>query len=662
MDMDHVGYAATQLIERLEALGQDTSEPMEGIEVTNQERVSSPMLIDEAPPKDLANCCTSHTPGLSYSASSPPPSLPSPESSFGHGRKEAFTFVRATEDSIPRVPYRRQQNALLQTGPSRLRASQRPDRFIYNRDSVAQPREAFMLATPPQYLTSDERRERKQSPAIDPFGRRSKTVIRNPEVSTITPTRSSMSPSLFMSSHVDPGYYPSDSPRDSAMNVGASTVTSAVDGVQSVSNGRGGRITHGTNAPLFRSDFLEDQNAVNDHLVLHGKRLGAAMEVDQANRVLCQTPLHSSSVVTSGANVWQDSEWKKPGFPSPLFQRPKSRKTIPLIPFRVLDAPALRDDYYCSLLAYSETAKCLAVGLGEQVYTWSESRGVKTPDSLIQRFAGHVTSLSFSSTEGGKAILAIGRADGRLTLWSPVDHLPRFEHEQPSPVSCVCFSPRTFLKRSTRNPELKVQVEYLLVGDEAGHTYLYAIEWPRDFEEDPYGWRGSMILLARLSLHTQQICGLAWSSDGLFFATGGNDNALFLLETRRVLSSEHVVSPSASARRDYTTSQDEVLLVTLGRESHHFVMNAAVKALAFCPWQPSLLAAGGGSNDRCIHFYHTISGAKLATIDCSAQVTSLVWSRTRREIAATFGFAQPDHPIRVAVFSWPACKTIVRIP
>lgn len=51
---------------------------------------------------------------------------------------------------------------------------------------------------------------------------------------------------------------------------------------------------------------------------------------------------------------------------------------------------------------------------------------------------------------------------------------------------------------------------------------------------------------------------------------------------------------------------------------------AAVKAVAFAPWQANLLATGGGSNDRQIHFYHTSSGAALAVINVYAQVTSLV--------------------------------------
>lgn len=40
----------------------------------------------------------------------------------------------------------------------------------------------------------------------------------------------------------------------------------------------------------------------------------------------------------------------------------------------------------------------------------------------------------------------------------------------------------------------------------------------------------------------------------------------------------------------------------------------------------------------------------------------MLWSVNHREIAATFGYANPDHPIRIAVFSWPECKQVVQIP
>lgn len=42
---------------------------------------------------------------------------------------------------------------------------------------------------------------------------------------------------------------------------------------------------------------------------------------------------------------------------------------------------------------------------------------------------------------------------------------------------------------------------------------------------------------------------------------------------------------------------------------HHFTEHkAAVKALAWCPWQRHLLASGGGSRDQSIKFWNTDAG------------------------------------------------------
>ena len=110
------------------------------------------------------------------------------------------------------------------------------------------------------------------------------------------------------------------------------------------------------------------------------------------------------------------------------------------------------------------------------------------------------------------------------------------------------------------------------------------------------------------------------------------------------------------------TSAESLRTLGPGSKRYCWIHGAAVKAIAFCPWTPGLVATGGGSNDKCIHFFHTTSGAALATISVSAQVTSLIWSTTRREIAATFGYSQPEHPYRIAIFSWPDCKQVAAIP
>jgi hypothetical protein len=313
------------------------------------------------------------------------------------------------------------------------------------------------------------------------------------------------------------------------------------------------------------------------------------------------------------------------------------------------------------------------------VHLWSERSGVDTPDSLnfvppsTVLDVRHVTSLDFSSKQGAQAILAVGRADGRITLWSPFDTEPRFDATQPKPVSCVSWRPTVVQRPSLRDRAMIVNTEELLIGDEVGHIYFYSIEWPSENQSALFGWHGAMTLLARMSIHTQQICGLAWASDGELFASGGNDNNCFLFETKKVLrpnnGSGNVLAaldvregPDGESIYTVTNRSGDVLHLQQTAARHKWTLNAAVKAMAFCPWQQGLLAVGGGSNDRCIHFYHTRSGTCLATIDCAAQVTGLVWSQTRREIAATFGFAQPEHPYRIAVFTWPSCEQVVAVP
>lgn len=335
----------------------------------------------------------------------------------------------------------------------------------------------------------------------------------------------------------------------------------------------------------------------------------------------------------------------------------------------------MRDDYYCSLLAYSDTAKCLAVGLGNHVYLWTEAVNNDLPDSLKTPYGSHVTSLAFSSNEGGKSILAIGRADGRIILWSPDETTWRFDSVQPSPVCCVAFRPQPVKRASKRDRYTEVYTDELLIGDEVGHVYIYSIEWPSQEQRDLFAWNGALTLIARIEAHTQQICGLSWSPDGKWFATGGNDNICHLFQSKKVLeyadTSNRQREPMKSFMFNHPGTCPSQQVINMTQEAckipatlarHVWSLSAAVKAIAFCPWQRGLVAIGGGSNDRCVHFYHTISGACLATIDCSAQVTSLIWSNTRREIAVTFGFAQPEHPYRIAVFAWPSCKQVVGIP
>ncbi|CAO2651096.1 Nn.00g093930.m01.CDS01 [Neocucurbitaria sp. VM-36] len=582
------------------------------------------------------------------------------------------------DSSSPLRPFQRVARGNFSSTP-RQSQSGTPDRFIACRRPPTVTRESFELNKPAERLETERKAGRGSRSSADVFSRRLRRSGRlNDELRGLREAHSLIT-ERTSANRRNANFRHSSQPLSvrqvsagAVWNVGGPSAVS--DTVVGVSTAQGGMLGRGTNAPLYKSSFLNRADPEAE-LEAYERRLALALNVDQVDRILQHSPVSLSpySKKLGGAtldvkHVWRDGAWIEDGHNPPPPRSPQ-----------LLDAPQLRDDYYCTLLAYSHTAKCLAVGLGNYVHLWSERSGVNTPGSLNSVPSNsaadvlHVASLDFSSTQGGQAILAVGRADGRISLWSPFDQEPRFDATQPKPVSSVSWRPTTVLRPSLRDRAMDVLTEELLIGDEVGHIYFYSIEWPSETQSALFGWHGAMTLLARLAVHTQQICGLAWSSDGELFASGGNDNNCFLFETRKVLRPDNN-SESTSATMEiregpsgesiYTVMNRSgpVILLSHTAAKQKWTLNAAVKAMAFCPWQRGLIAIGGGSNDRCIHFYHTRSGTCLASIDCAAQVTSLIWSQTRREIAATFGFAQPDHPYRVAVFSWPSCEQMVAIP
>jgi cell division cycle protein 20 (cofactor of APC complex) len=113
--------------------------------------------------------------------------------------------------------------------------------------------------------------------------------------------------------------------------------------------------------------------------------------------------------------------------------------------------------------------------------------------------------------------------------------------------------------------------------------------------------------------HDQEVCGLKWSPDGTQFASGGNDNMLQVYDGSRLC------------------------------ETPKFQFNqhqAAVKAIAWCPWQNNLLASGGGTADRHLRFWNTTSGTLQNSIDTQSQVCSIVWSKHDKELVTSHGFSK----------------------
>ncbi|KAJ7525914.1 hypothetical protein O6H91_17G074000 [Diphasiastrum complanatum] len=265
----------------------------------------------------------------------------------------------------------------------------------------------------------------------------------------------------------------------------------------------------------------------------------------------------------------------------------KSRREfrhIPQAPERTLDAPEMLDDYYLNLLDWSST-NVVAVALANTVYLWNAGNG--TIEELMQAgdSDGPVTSVGWAPD--GKHI-AVGLNSAEVQLWD----------------SCSLRQVRSLKGHSARVGSLAWNGPILSTGGRDNLIYNHDV-------------RIREHITSRMAGHEQEVCGLKWSPSGQQLASGGNDNILHIWDAAAAVS---------GCNSPYLHRLDE--------------HQAAVKALAWCPFQSNLLASGGGTADRCIKFWNTHTGSCLQSVDTNSQVCALQWSRHERELLSSHGFSQ----------------------
>lgn len=272
------------------------------------------------------------------------------------------------------------------------------------------------------------------------------------------------------------------------------------------------------------------------------------------------------------------------------------RRRIATGPERVLDAPGLIDDYYLNLLDWS-SGNQVAIGLERNVYVWSADEG--SVSCLLETTPDtYVSSVKWS---GDGAYVGVGLGTGEVQIWDVSEGTKI----------------RSMFGHDTRVGVMGWDKHLLSTGARSGLVYNHDV-------------RIAEHKVAELVSHTSEVCGLEWRSDGQQLATGGNDNLVSIWDARS-------------------------LSVPKFTKTNH---KAAVKALSWCPWNMNLLATGGGSYDRHIHFWNTTSGARVNSIDTGSQVTSLRWSPHHREIVSSSGF--PDNSL--TIWSYPTLVRNIDIP
>lgn len=260
-----------------------------------------------------------------------------------------------------------------------------------------------------------------------------------------------------------------------------------------------------------------------------------------------------------------------------ILQSPRKQpRYVSKVPYKVLDAPDLADDFYLNLVDWG-SSNVLGVGLGSCVYMWNSASGRVT--KLCELQDDTVTSVNW--IQRGSHI-AIGTNKGLVQIW---------DAER-------CRRLRTMTGHTARVGALAWNDHILTSGSRDRLIYHRDVRSP-----DQY--------LTRLAGHKQEVCGLRWNTEDNQLASGGNDNKLLVW--------------------------DKLSETPLHRFSSH---TAAVKAIAWSPHQHNLLASGGGTADRSIKFWNTATGSMIKEVDTGSQVCNLAWSKNSDEIVSTHGYSQ----------------------
>jgi cell division cycle protein 20 (cofactor of APC complex) len=341
--------------------------------------------------------------------------------------------------------------------------------------------------------------------------------------------------------------------------------------------------------------------------------LGEALQMERCHQILSFNAMAPDSA--SAPEVRSRYAVARPKLlPSSLTSG--GRRRIATTPEKTLDTPDMRDDFYSHLLSWS-SQNVVAVALGSCVHTWNGNTGdvseVCDLAEMTERVGGgdgsYVKTLTWD--ESG-TLLQVGTQGGYVQIWD----LEKGERV------------RTFKPSADgSNPADNTAVTTSSWAEDGTLALGY---WSGLLREHDLRQRNSIIRDIN-NAHTQSICGMKYRADSGLLATGGNDNVVKVWDRRT------------------TTAK-------MQKERHR----AAVRALSWSPLNSSLLATGGGTMDKMIHFWNVTQGTRLQSIQTDSQITALHWSQRYKEIVSCHGTVSTEgcSPSYINIWSYPSLEKL----
>ena len=370
------------------------------------------------------------------------------------------------------------------------------------------------------------------------------------------------------------------------------------------------------NCPVKRKSSLPINN---NHRLLNFSKQILEDETKDSNQFHRKS---SQNLISDVREIYQNNADKYNDIIEAEFFGNENHHHIPNEPERILDAPQLIDDYYLNLLDWGNQ-NILSVCLGPSVYLWNANNG-QTHLLTTSNNNENICSVSFMNNG---SCLGIGHNNGITELWdieknSKIRNLNGHSNR----VSCLnwnCYLLSTGSKDSLiLNHDVRIK-EHII------HKLING--------------------------HNKEVCSLKWDNEFNILASGGNDNIICLWDIKKSQNQKNSIWNLFESKNSFQYNNNSNSIISpLYTFTNHI---AAVKALAWSPWQRGILASGGGKKDHSIKFFNAENGQLNYSIDTGSQVCQLIWNKYEKELISSHGYSKNQ----IAVWSYPKMNKIAEL-
>lgn len=273
------------------------------------------------------------------------------------------------------------------------------------------------------------------------------------------------------------------------------------------------------------------------------------------------------------------------------------KRNINLTPEKILDAPNLVDDFYLNLLDWGKFN--LAVALSNEIYIWNSDTQQTFKLMSISENENYENNISSINWMNNGIVLGIGLPNGNIQLWdsNKIQLIREIKNAHQERVTCLSWNGYN-LSSGSKDKFLKI-----------------------------FDVRNQNSEIFNIKQHKQEICSLKYSYENDLLSSGGNDNIAYIWDVRK-LNNKLL---SISNNNNFISSQIKPSFIN----NFH---NAAIKAMAWCPWQRHVLATGGGTKDKTIKIVNCDTSKIIKNVETGSQVCAILWNKKEKEIISSHGY------------------------